>query len=198
MIYLCNIKNDELHLQHSFDTDQEFAAYLTNGMFDYILLHQRLTTTDICRKNIYEYGESVLYTYDRDIQILDEFGRILDVRNFAHLIPTNDSVYNVWKKKQNIAFRAKHNNHRQGKTHKKWGHYKYEHSFFPLDKELSHIDVNLRHRNRCLRNVGPKHYIETWKTTENNWKCTKVPYQYMWHKPRHKDTCRMTDVDNSD
>lgn len=194
MIYLCNIKNGKLYLQRSFDTEQEFAAYLTDAMFDHILMHQRLTATDICRKIVYPYStnQPVLYEHERNIQILDELGRILDVRDFIHLIPTDISVYNIWKKKQSRAFRIKHRSQKQGEAHKKWGHYKYLHKSVPPDKNLLDIDETLRHRNRRLRCIGLNYYTETWTTTENNWKEQKIRHQYMWHKPKHKDTCCAT------
>lgn len=95
MIYLCYIKNEQYICDHIFQNENEFAAWLTRlGNYEDILHRQRLTDTDICRYRE-EYWNNVI-ELDRDIRLLDEHGRILDVRDYQHLIPGDTRIYNKW------------------------------------------------------------------------------------------------------
>lgn len=195
MVYIYHIDNERLQLQNVFENDVEFATYLGDkNVYRSILLTQRLAKTDICRKKEYIFDPnenalySILYTEDRDIVIKDEYGRILDVRNFIPLIPKDPAIYEArWKKQQekmcNNIGRCK----RQGKTHKKNGKYIYKSkSVHDVKPDFDEIDNTLRHRNRVLRNHN-KCY-DSYKPVANNWKCAKVKRQYMWHKRKHEDT----------
>lgn len=181
MIYLCELNDGRRYLQDVFKTEQEFTLYLAGRTYAYVLDHQRLTATDIyCRRAyIYDTGQKVLQKHERNLQILDEYGRILDVRDFKHFIPVEPSSTRPPK-----PYKSK----RQGRTHCKWGHYKYLHKFVSRDSELQNVDIRLRHRNRLLRGTEKDYYCESWVSTENNWKSQKVRHQYMWHKPVHKDS----------
>lgn len=189
MLYLCDIIDNKLYVHFSFLNEQEFGAWLTyRRTYDDLVSRQRLVDTDIRRyshtvfdKSYYTVDKTVT-TLDRDIRLIDEYGRTLDVRDYRHLIPDSKTLFDEWCDRTFHKPRIAKRNRRQGRTHRKSGHYTHLTRYIEPDSELN--DIRIRHCNRISRK--PVLWQECFETAENNWKSKKVEHQYMWHKPRHK------------
>lgn len=190
MIYLCEIKDAQYVCHYMFQNENELAAWLTfRGNYEDILRRQRITNTDICR--YYNWYRDTVNTKTRDICLIDEYGRKLDVRNYQCLIPGDIETYNKWYDRTYRLPRKRKTNRRQERPHRKNYNYTHCSRYFEPDNELRHIAV--RHCNRISRKQPL--WNEFVETAENNWKSQKVGHQYMWHKPRHKSTAEKPQED---
>lgn len=199
MLYLCDIIDNKFYIHFSFLNEKEFGAWLTYYINNYedFVRRQRIVDTDICRYLHIDFNKSgytldkTVTTLDRDIRLIDEYGRTLDIRDYRCLIPGNKTLYNEWYDRTFRKLRLKNSYHRQGRTHRKNWNYTHFTRFIEPDNEINNICV--RHLNRISRK--PDLWKECIETTENNWKSQKVAHQYMWHKPRHKSTAKKPQED---
>lgn len=184
MLYLCEIKDNVIRPYLPFQNETEFAAYLTyHSRYDSLIADQNLTGNDMYR--LANYDDYVPDKYIlRTSCLIDEHNRILDVRDYEHLIPASKDVYDAWYKRvYNIP-----NGHRrfrkQGRTHRKWYHYTHMTKETDFDPDITNNEFRLRHINR-IKGRKTRPYDDMIEQNENNWKSTKSAHQYMWHKPRH-------------
>ena len=166
-----------------------FTAYLdAYNRYDYVVHNQRLTATDVLRiETPWE-----ITTYERNVLIYDEYGRMLDVRDFEPK-PWYDyrPIYNEWMESQRKIVKRQ----KQGRTHERNGHYK---SFDKLttvskrwnrerDEDCYEYATCIRHKSRWYDKRACS-WADCFAPTENNWKEAKVRKQYMWHQNSHKST----------
>ena len=208
MLYLCQMKDCYLIAYAAFKNERELAAYLTyTAIYDNIVANQNLSGNDtVYVRDL--VGCKIVTTIavpifesryvPRTTRLVDEHGRILDIRNFEHLLPGDEATYNAWRERTILKPRREERCRRQGRTHRKGYHYLSMASKWETDAES--IDYNnIRHINRIRTHNTQSPYDDMLEISENNWKSAKVAHQYMWHKPRHKsmlqNNCPIVDDD---
>lgn len=184
----------------SFSDAKLFIAYLVEDLwgtrYNNLLTRQKLSENDVFRERVIypEDGKTHIFEVPRDIIIIDEDNRLLNIRDFR---PDPDvdysGIYNAWREEQRQAI-LRERSKKQGKRHRKgYGKCRWKRKvskFTAIEPELHDFSTRVQHFNRIYNDGGKKPYIYTdcFVKIENNWKSnSKTKRQYMWHKPRHTD-----------
>lgn len=207
MIHIVAIdENGDRYILYTFSKESDMILYFANSgakqdsagsivstwEYDSFLRDQNLTGYDIKRYAVRCTWDPETNEYHcvydhtlRSRQIIDDNGRVLDIRNYynmimrRHITLLNDPVIN--------SHRARHK--QQGRTHRKNGKYEWcvSRSKIVTDS-IDYADME----QECCDHIHIKHRRmsydsdfwndDRYRISENNWKAAKVRKQYMWHK----------------
>lgn len=198
MFHLVNFdrKTGERYIVRSFETENDmlrhFAASPIDNAYESFVRDQNLTGNDTRRYVEYtrindELVESISTQILRGEQIIDDDGRVIDIRDYKDkiiaLIAVNKTEPRHW-----FAMRPRRRWQKQGRTHvKSAGFHWHQPKLSAIRKNAdTYADIESEIADNVKIKCRRKEKFIVWNdkfyNAENNWKSAKVRKQYMWHK----------------
>jgi hypothetical protein len=195
MFYILTFENEKVYLEREFKNEKElFAYFAVSSRYDSFVKRQRLVSTDV--QPLTQTGATTYAHPCRDLQLIDDQNRILDIRDYRNAIDDYIASDPDFLKRPSVpdwlAYLRMKNKCKQGRSHKKHYFYKgfarYNSSTAFLSKPCV-IDISEDDTGhlvsipsiKCDRTHIRNFYEEKWGSNENNWKSAKAAKQYVRH-----------------